>query len=153
KGEELVGMVMERSVEMVVGMLGVLKAGGAYVPVDPGYPEKRKRYMLEDAGVRIVLTQERFASVLANSGIASSLAVVALDADWDEINLESQEDLNFHAEMDHPVYVIYTSGSTGFPKGVVITQDSLRNHMLWMQREYPMLQYGSFMLLCWQERS
>ena len=107
---------MERSVEMVVGLLGVLKAGGAYVPLDPAYPHERLRFMLEDAAVEVLLTQER----LAQSNPAGRARVLCLDAGWDEIAQESVENLDGVTTPEDLAYVIYTSGSTGQPKGVAI---------------------------------
>src|SRR5689334_22798818 len=99
--ESLVALVLERSVEMVVAVLGVLKAGGAYLPIDPAYPEERVRFMLEDAGASVVLTSS--------------------DEAWQEIATESQENLESVETADNLAYVIYTSGSTGRPKGMMIT--------------------------------
>ena len=112
--ESLVALVMERSVEMVVAVLGVLKAGGAYLPVDPAYPGERVRFMLEDAGASVVLTS----GVEFKDGNAR---VVRLDEEWPKIATESEANLESVTVADNLAYVIYTSGSTGRPKGMMIT--------------------------------
>jgi len=114
--EVCVGLCVERSLEMVVGMLGILKAGGAYVPLDASYPTERVAYMLADAGVAVVLTQESLLDALpAHWG-----QVVSLDGEWEEIGKRSEENVNSGAEGANLAYVMYTSGSTGTPKGVAI---------------------------------
>ncbi|HEY6218024.1 MAG TPA: amino acid adenylation domain-containing protein, partial [Pyrinomonadaceae bacterium] len=112
--ESLVALVIERSVEMVVAVLGVLKAGGAYLPVDPAYPGERVRFMLEDAGASVVLTS----GVEFKDGNAR---VVRLDQEWQGIAAEPETNLESVTVADNLAYVIYTSGSTGRPKGMMIT--------------------------------
>jgi amino acid adenylation domain-containing protein len=119
--EVSVGICMERSVEMVTGMLGILKAGGAYVPLDSEYPAQRLSYMIEDAGVRVLLTQERLAQTLLSHGAT----VLCLDAERESIAVEDRDNLEHRATAENPAYVIYTSGSTGMPKGVVITHSAV----------------------------
>ncbi|HVE64939.1 MAG TPA: amino acid adenylation domain-containing protein, partial [Thermoanaerobaculia bacterium] len=114
--EVLVGLCVERSVEMVVGILGILKAGGAYVPLDPRYPRDRVAFMVADSGVSVLLTQERLADALPDGPFEQ----VKLDTDWPLIEKESGENFQSGAGPDHLAYVIYTSGSTGLPKGVAI---------------------------------
>jgi amino acid adenylation domain-containing protein len=108
--------MMERSVEMVVALLGVLKAGGAYVPIDPEYPQERVRYMLEDSGARVLLTEAK----LAESGKEGLARVVCVDSEWERIAEYSDENVESGAEPGNLAYVIYTSGSTGEPKGTLI---------------------------------
>ncbi|HYR07484.1 MAG TPA: amino acid adenylation domain-containing protein, partial [Longimicrobium sp.] len=125
-----VGLSVERSLEMMVGLLAVLKAGGAYVALDPSYPEDRLRYMLADSGPVVLLTQ---ASLAGRFG-GAEVPVVALDADahaW----AGRPETNPRHAELtpDHLAYVIYTSGSTGLPKGVMVAHRSVVNVLTWMQ--------------------
>ncbi|MFY9570905.1 MAG: AMP-binding protein, partial [Blastocatellia bacterium] len=111
-----VGICVERSIEMVVGLLGILKAGGAYLPIDSEYPEQRLRFMLNDSRAPIVLTQERLVESLPHH----QASVVCLDRDWEKI---ARFDPSNHADVttgDSLAYVIYTSGSTGEPKGVMI---------------------------------
>jgi amino acid adenylation domain-containing protein/non-ribosomal peptide synthase protein (TIGR01720 family) len=141
--EERVAILLERSVEMVVGLLGVLKAGGAYVPLDAEYPAERLSLMLEDAGARVVVTQERLRGILdgmtagdTRADIASQ--VVSLDEDAQDIAKESDERVACGAGLDNLAYVIYTSGSTGRPKGVMISHGAICNRLLWIQRAFPM---------------
>jgi amino acid adenylation domain-containing protein len=114
--ESRVGVLMERSPEMVAAFLAILKAGGAYVPLDLSYPKPRLRFMLEDAGVRVVLTGRRQLSLLPDSGAH----VLCLDGEGEEIARERAEDLGPVAAADNAACVIYTSGSTGRAKGVCI---------------------------------
>ncbi|HEY2737543.1 MAG TPA: condensation domain-containing protein, partial [Thermoanaerobaculia bacterium] len=119
--EVVVGLFVERSPEMLVGLLGVLKAGGAYVPFDPSYPQERLAFLLEDCAPAVMLTQERLAASLP----PAASRVVRLDADWKSISRCSADRLERTAEPDDAAYAIYTSGSTGRPKGAVITHRSL----------------------------
>jgi amino acid adenylation domain-containing protein len=119
--EIFVGICMERSIELIVGILGILKAGGAYMPLDPQYPAQRLSYMVEDAGVSVLLTEQRLAEMLP----ADTVRVVCLDAEWESIIEESVDNLEHLAAAENPAYVIYTSGSTGMPKGVVITHKAV----------------------------
>jgi myxalamid-type nonribosomal peptide synthetase MxaA len=112
-----VGLCVERSLEMAVGMLGILKAGGAYVPLDPHYPEERLAYMLHDARIAVLLTQQRLEAVLPHS----AKETIYLDSDWPGI---AQCPADNPAPCNHPLdlaYIIYTSGSTGQPKGVMVS--------------------------------
>jgi amino acid adenylation domain-containing protein len=127
--EVLVGLCVERSLDMIVGLMGILKAGGAYLPLDPTHPPGRLAFMLGDANVRVVLTQADLAG-----GIPSgSLELVRLDADWPEIARESGENLSAQVRAENLAYVIYTSGSTGVPKGVAIELRSVVNLLRSMQ--------------------
>ena len=119
--EVLVGLCVERSLEMVVGLLAILKAGGAYVPLDPNYPRQRVAFMLEDAAARVVLSQESLVETLPEGRFDS----VQLDADWPTISRESSENPPNQATPENLAYVIYTSGSTGIPKGVAIEHHSV----------------------------
>jgi Non-ribosomal peptide synthetase modules and related proteins len=133
--DRLVGLCVERSLEMVVGLLGILKAGGAYVPLDPSYPAERLAYVLQDAAPALVLTQARFMRELA----LGDQRLFALDEQWHEIEARSSENLAAHALGVTPrslAYVIYTSGSTGRPKGVMTEHRPLVNRLSWMQRQY-----------------
>ncbi|HEX3156479.1 MAG TPA: amino acid adenylation domain-containing protein, partial [Candidatus Angelobacter sp.] len=133
--DDRVAICMERSLEMVVALLGVLKAGAAYVPLDPGYPAERLEYMLEDTQATVLLTQQHLRERLPHR----KLRIVCLDTEWDQI--ASQQDSNpvALAGPENLAYVIYTSGSTGRPKGVMLTHASLRNHMAWMQQAHPIV--------------
>jgi amino acid adenylation domain-containing protein len=115
--ETRVGLCVERSMEMVVAILGVLKAGGAYVPLDPAYPAERLAYVLEDAGIGILLTQAHLADALAATGARA----VCLDADWPSIGALPADAPGSRAAPGNTAYVIYTSGSTGKPKGCAVT--------------------------------
>ncbi|MCP4664527.1 MAG: amino acid adenylation domain-containing protein, partial [bacterium] len=115
--ETRVGIGVERSPEMVIGLLGILKAGGAYVPLDPSYPRGRLRTMREDSGASILLTRESLAGRFHSGSAENPATGIA---------------------PDHPAYVLYTSGSTGRPKGVVIAHRAICNHMLWMQAALPL---------------
>ncbi|MBD2281548.1 non-ribosomal peptide synthetase, partial [Aphanizomenon flos-aquae] len=124
--EVLVGICVERSLEMVVGLLGILKAGGAYVPLDPNYPQERLSYMLVDSGVEVLLTQQQLMEKLPEN----NARLVCLDSDWNTINLESQENLHIELTGDKLAYVIYTSGSTGQPKGVAVSHQAINRLVL-----------------------
>ena len=118
--EKLVGICVERSLEMVVGVLGILKAGGAYVPLDPAYPKERLRFMLEDAQVSVVVTQEKFLESGQRPAVDGQTLHVCLDRDWPTIERQSNENPKADVASKYLAYVIYTSGSTGEPKGVQI---------------------------------
>ncbi|AEI67135.1 non-ribosomal peptide synthetase [Corallococcus macrosporus] len=127
-----VAQCTERSLEMVVGLLGVLKAGGAYVPLEPEYPRERLAFMLADAAAPVLLTQARLAAGLPHGGAA----VVCLDSEWGVISREPDTRLDVAVEGSGLAYVIYTSGSTGRPKGVMNTHAAICNRLLWMQEAY-----------------
>lgn len=116
-----VSIFMERSVEMVVGLLAVLKAGGAYVPIDPAYPSERVAFILEDTATPVLLTQQPLPAVLPPHGAH----VVCLDEQQKEIERESGEPLAAPVSPDNLAYIIYTSGSTGKPKGVMVTHRNI----------------------------
>jgi amino acid adenylation domain-containing protein len=132
-----VGICVERSLEAVVGLLSILKAGGAYVPLDPAYPAQHLAFMLEDAAVRYVLTQERLIELLPWRGVK----VVCLDADRALFAQESDQDLVVPITPEHAAYVMYTSGSTGTPKGVVGLHRGAMNRFQWMWKKYPFAPY------------
>ena len=113
----LVGLCLERSVELIVGLLAILKAGGAYLPLDPAYPAERLLFMLADAGAKLLLTTE----ALAASVNATVPATFLLDRDWQAISHESTANPGVTTTPEHLAYVIYTSGSTGKPKGVPVS--------------------------------
>jgi non-ribosomal peptide synthetase component F len=130
--ETLVGICLERSVEMVVGVLGILKAGGAYVPLDPSYPLDRLAFMIEDSRLRLLLTQVRLRERLEATGAQ----VVCLDSDWERIAAHSAVNLENLATGENLAYVLYTSGTTGTPKGAMIRHQGLTNYLIWSQRAY-----------------
>ncbi len=121
--EVLVGICVDRSLETIVGLLGILKAGGAYLALDPNYPQKRLNFMLSDARVSVLLTQEK----LAANFLVEDITVVCLDRDWEIINQECESNLVNSVTPENLAYVVYTSGSTGTSKGVAITHQSLVN--------------------------
>jgi len=136
--ESLVGICVERSLDMVVGLLGIMKAGGAYVPLDPAFPEERLAFMIEDAAVPVLLTQQKLAADLP----AHQAKLVCLDSDWGLITNESAENLGRDphtpvggAVRDSLAYLIYTSGSTGKPKGVEIVHRALTNFLCSVRSE------------------
>ena len=129
--DRLVGVAMERSIEMVVALMAILKAGGAYVPVDPEYPEERQAYMLEDSGVQLLLSQSHLKLPLAQG-------MQRIDLDQADAWLENHAENNPGIELngENLAYVIYTSGSTGKPKGAGNRHSALSNRLCWMQQAY-----------------
>ncbi|MEH1861785.1 MAG: amino acid adenylation domain-containing protein [Nostoc sp.] len=123
KSEVLVGICIERSLEMIVGLLGILKAGGAYVPLDPAYPGERLAFMLQDASVPVLLTETQQLGKLPQH----LARVVCLDSDCSEIACLSEENPTSEVAPNNLAYVIYTSGSTGKPKGVLLVHRGLCN--------------------------
>lgn len=132
KPEVLVGICVERSLEMAIGILGTLKAGGAYVPLDPGYPPERLAFMLKDVQTPVLLTQNHLVEKLPFAGTSA----ICLDADWQAIARQSEENLTVAVTAENLAYVIYTSGSTGKPKGAANTHRGICNRLLWMQDAY-----------------
>ena len=129
--EVLVGICVERSIEMIVGLLGILKAGGAYVPIDPDFPPERIEFMLQDSQASILLTQARLDDLTASF----TGPRIALDRDWHEIATESADNFGSQQDPENLAYVIYTSGSTGEPKGVMIQHSSVANFLASLARE------------------
>jgi amino acid adenylation domain-containing protein len=130
--EVLVGLVMERSIEMVVGLLGILKAGGAYLPLDVDHPKDRLSMLLEDSRAPVVLTQKH----LLDRICVAPARTICLDTDWSEIARESTSNPHSATEPHNIAYAIYTSGSTGKPKGVLNVHAGIVNRLLWMQDAY-----------------
>ncbi|MGJ7530490.1 amino acid adenylation domain-containing protein [Variovorax sp. GB1P17] len=126
-----VGIVMERSVEMVVGLLGILKAGGAYLPLDPEYPVQRLAYMVEDSGIELLLTHGA-----TRGHIAGRAGLTTLDVDSTDVSAEPDTDPQVALHGENLAYVIYTSGSTGKPKGAAVRHAALHSCMAWMQQTY-----------------
>ncbi|MDR5873396.1 non-ribosomal peptide synthetase [Halomonas sp. CUBES01] len=131
KPETRVGIAMERSIDMVAGLLGILKAGGAYVPLDPDYPSDRLAYMVEDSGIELLLTQQHLRDALP---VADGLNVI--DLDRLEVAHHAPTNPNVALHGENLAYVIYTSGSTGRPKGAANHHHALSNRLQWMQDAY-----------------
>jgi amino acid adenylation domain-containing protein len=142
----LVGICIERSLDMVIGLLGILKAGGAYMPLDPDYPKERLQFMLEDSKVPVLLSQSHLLERLP----VSTAIVVCLDNDWKKIAAYSEKNPIKQIVPENLAYVIYTSGSTGKPKGVMIEHQALALHCQAILQQYTLnendrvLQFASF---------
>lgn len=128
----LVGICVDRSLEMVVGLLGILKAGGAYLPLDPSYPLERLTFMLSNAQVSVLLTQQRLLAQLPEQKVPA----ICLDTENTLLQTQSVHNPQVGVQPHHLAYVIYTSGSTGRPKGVMNTHRGICNRLLWMQDTY-----------------
>lgn len=128
----LVGVCMERSLELVIALVGILKAGGAYLPLDPGYPGERLSYMLKDSGVVALLAQPHVPTLLPEH----SLPTICLDRGWSVLDGMCADAVPNYAVPANLAYMIYTSGSTGQPKGAMNTHAALCNRLLWMQEAY-----------------
>ncbi|RPK10893.1 non-ribosomal peptide synthetase [Priestia endophytica] len=131
--ESLVGICVERSPDMIIGLYAILKAGGAYVPLDPSYPENRLRYILENSQIQVILTKEALQDWLPEN-------IQAICLDWDQATISKESNLApvSGVTANNLAYIIYTSGSTGNPKGVMIEHHSVINRLQWMQKKYPL---------------
>ncbi|MXN82708.1 amino acid adenylation domain-containing protein [Burkholderia sp. 4812] len=130
--DALVGVAMERSLDMIVALLAILKAGGAYVPVDPDYPAERVRFMIDHAQLRWLLTQQHLLAALPDT----DARVIAVDADALDLDAAPASNPAPALNGDNLAYMIYTSGSTGRPKGALNTHRAITNRILWMQHAY-----------------
>lgn len=130
--EVMVAVCLNRSIELIVGLLAILKSGSAYVPIDPSYPSERRNFILGDTRAKVVLTHPSLAGELEGHGPH----VVPLDPSWTEFAAEARADLGVHISGDTLAYVIYTSGSTGRPKGVLIRHAGLDNYLSWAAKAY-----------------
>jgi amino acid adenylation domain-containing protein len=146
--DTIVPIMVERSLEMIIGLLAIIKAGGAYLPIDPGFPRERLKYMLMDSGAGILLTTPKL-RVKVEPGIEEKdeqpqempLEFINLEAypgDAPEVSSSTLTSSRWAASANNLVYVIYTSGSTGRPKGVMIRHHSLINRLKWMQKQFPL---------------
>ncbi|HGB6073482.1 TPA: amino acid adenylation domain-containing protein, partial [Salmonella enterica subsp. enterica serovar Weltevreden] len=129
----LIALRLERSLEMVISVLAVLKAGGAYVPIEPGYPQDRMNFILDDIDAQVILTQKHLVEALP-----SQVQYVITDLDSQYYQNTSTLNLDPYATAQDLAYVIYTSGTTGRPKGVMIPHRGIVNRLTWMQAEYPL---------------
>jgi amino acid adenylation domain-containing protein len=134
--EVLVGICVERSVDMVVGLLAILKAGGAYVPLEPSYPKERLAFMMKDTSVGVALSKQSLKQTLSLE--TGARQVVCLDADQSRFEHYPASNPCVAVEAHHLAYVIYTSGSTGKPKGVMLAHEAVCNQMHWLQRTFPL---------------
>ncbi len=132
KPDSIAGILIEPSLEMIVGILGVIKAGGAYLPIDPSYPQQRICYMIEDSKAEILLTQ----STLSNLSLLHETSVNTINLDDKSLYCGNCQNLESINTSYHMAYVIYTSGSTGKPKGVMIEHDALINMCTWYNHYY-----------------
>jgi amino acid adenylation domain-containing protein len=133
--ETLVGICLDRGINMLIGLLGILKAGGTYIPIDPNYPAIRVQHMLADSGTKLLLTETKLQNTLADylTKLKYRVDLVNLDADWIKIAQEATNNLKINTRADNLAYMIYTSGSTGKPKGVMIKHHNLTNLILSFQ--------------------
>jgi len=141
--ESHVGVLMERSLELVVGLLGILKAGGAYVPLEASYPAERLAFMQEDSRLSILLTQERLRDSLPDSNARA----IRIDTQWDEISRERQDNPSVTASPDNQAYMIYTSGSTGKPKGAGVSHRGFVNLLNWFLTEFNITSSDNILLV------
>ena len=141
--ETLVGICLDRSIEMMVGILAVLKSGAAYLPLDPEQPRQRNEQMLQEGGVRLVLSKQKFADRLADQPVE----VICLDADQALFSRENEEDLINKTTLANLAYVIFTSGSTGRPKGVAVEHRQLLNYVRSISERLALPAGGSFTLI------
>lgn len=132
KPDDLVGICIDRSLEMIIGLLGILKSGAGYLPLDPNYPTERIDYMLDDANVSFLLTEEKLKSALPGD----KAHLVCLDSEWNLFEIESTDNPNVPVDLKNLAYVIYTSGSTGTPKGVLVTHEGVVNHNNVIRHEF-----------------
>ncbi|MFG0214768.1 amino acid adenylation domain-containing protein, partial [Brevibacillus porteri] len=145
--EATVGICVERSLEMVIGILGILKAGAAYVPLDPTYSTERLAFMVEDSKSRLVLTQARLLDKVS-SAVGGIAKCIVLDRDWEEAEqtAQRQKTLNRVVNPTNLAYVIYTSGSTGKPKGVMVSHESIINTLFFLESRYPVMENDVYLL-------
>ena len=134
KPDTLVGVYVSRSVDMMVAIMAILKAGGAYVPLDPDFPAERLAFMVEDAGIKHVISQERYKEVIPNNENVSLMFMDQLNA---ELMQQSTENPDTSVKPEHLSYVIYTSGSTGRPKGVMVEHRNVVNFFAGMDAHIP----------------
>ena len=139
----LVGICVERSLEVVIGLLGILKAGGAYVPMDPAYPKERLCYLLRDADASVLLIQEQSIEKL---GHGTGTKIVSIDSDCKAFQSESRENLPINVSAENLIYAIYTSGSTGSPKGAGVYHRGFTNLVHWFTSEFAVSSNDSVLL-------
>ncbi len=131
--DQIIGVAVERSPQMLVALLGILKAGAAYLPLDVNYPPERLKFMIEDAQVKLIITSEKTVRRLPEH----DCALITIDRDWLAITTAERSNPNININPQNLCYVIYTSGSTGRPKGTLIHHQGLANYLNWVVRAYP----------------
>ncbi|MEV2607285.1 amino acid adenylation domain-containing protein [Paenibacillus larvae] len=139
EADQPVGIMVERSLEMIVGILGILKAGGAYVPIDPKYPKNRIEYMVADSGTKLLLTQSHLQDRVTFAGTVVNL-------NEESSYHEERSNLEHIVQPNHLAYVIYTSGTTGKPKGVMVEHHSVINTLMQLEKKYPLEKNDSILL-------
>ncbi|MFS1514464.1 amino acid adenylation domain-containing protein [Chengkuizengella sp. SCS-71B] len=135
KNDSIVAIMLDRSLEMMIGIMGILKSGGAYLPISPELPNERIKYMLENSGVQTILCQEKYINKLKNEIEAEKLELINVEED--SLYTQESSNLPYINTANDLAYIIYTSGSTGKPKGVMIEHKSVINRIHWMQKQYP----------------
>ncbi|GFE67456.1 non-ribosomal peptide synthetase [Chroococcus sp. FPU101] len=130
KPDELIGIFLERSLEMIIGLLGILKSGCAYIPLDPNYPKERLDYIIQETQIKVLLTQQ---DLIQNT---YQIPVIFLDQAWEHLSSHSDSNLDLSLHFNNLAYIIYTSGSTGKPKGVMIEHRSLVSFTQWAIKHY-----------------
>ncbi len=138
--EIIVGLMTERSIEMIVGILGILKAGGVFLPIDPQYPIERIKYMLEDCNAGILLIQKHL------FGINENVSVEVIDLEDNSLYQVEGQNLDVINNSTNLAYLIYTSGSTGKPKAVMVEHAGVVNILLALQKKYPLLKQDAYLL-------
>ena len=136
RSNHIVGLIMDRSIEMVISLLAVLKAGGAYLPIDPELPESRLSFILKDAGASVLLS--RTSSALPDFEFNGN--IIEFDQHTDIVAKKSEDNLPIQIDPGDFIYVIYTSGSTGTPKGCILSHEAVCNRLLWMQNTFTISQ-------------
>ncbi len=140
--DSLVGIMVERSLEMMIGIMGILKAGGAYLPIDPKYPRERIDYMLADSKASILLTQRKYCNNIEDNNFC------IIDIEETLItSIESKENLNIKLDPSRLIYLIYTSGSTGNPKGAAVKSNSFTNLINWYVRDFEINENDNILLI------
>ncbi|NEQ36343.1 MAG: amino acid adenylation domain-containing protein [Okeania sp. SIO3I5] len=139
--EQRVGICAERSLDIVIGILGIIKAGGAYISLDPAYPQDRISFMFEDTQIPILLTQNHLKKHLPPTNIQT----IYLDTDWEKIAQESTENPETQLTPDNLAYIIYTSGSTGKPKGVEITHSNISYYLEAIAKVLPITENDTYL--------
>ncbi|MCP4397916.1 MAG: amino acid adenylation domain-containing protein [bacterium] len=138
-----VGLCIDRSLEMIVGLMGIMKAGGTYVPLDPAYPKERLAFMLEESQAKVLLTQKRLSEAIpAHRG-----QTICLDADWESIAREDTTNPDHVVTLENLIYVIFTSGSTGRPKGAAVYHRGFMNLVRWYAEDFRLTSEDSTLMI------